>query len=113
MKITDARKRLKAAVKKLNELQEALVFEVEETEYSIGFTNHGRQNVTSSYGCYEYAALFDDFKKKSDAYITAMWVAEMLVSACRMYDPKAYHNICELGTLEGGKWDITHGRMHV
>ena len=44
MTIAEARKRLKDAVKKLNIIQNSLVFEVVESEFCIGFENHAKRN---------------------------------------------------------------------
>lgn len=95
MTITDARKRIKKAIARLNEMQDSLEFEVEETDYSIGFTNHGKVNKGTSYGVYYHCSLFEEFKRKADAYVNAMSFAELLVSAASLKDPKAYHNFCE------------------
>lgn len=96
MTVTEARRRLNKAIKDLNSLQNALVFEVKETDYSIGFTNHGKKNPSSSYGVYEQTSFFDEYKKKVDAYINTVQFAELIIAASKLNDPKAYHNFCEL-----------------
>ena len=58
MTIKEARSRLNKAIKSLNEIQDSIIFEVEETDYSIGFTNHGRVNVNTSYGSYNQTYYF-------------------------------------------------------
>ena len=96
MNIAESKKRLEKAIKDLNDLQKALVFVVEETDYSIGFTNHGKKNPDHSYGAYEHTSLFDEYKKKSDAYMNAVMVAEIMIAASQLNNPKAYHNFMEL-----------------
>ena len=97
MTISESKKRLNEAIKKLNSLQKALVFEVEETDYSIGFTNCGKNNPYRTYGAYAHTSFFDEYKKKADAYINAVMFAELIIAAADLNDAKAYHNICELG----------------
>ena len=96
MTIAESRQRLNKAVHKLNTIQNALDFEVEETEYSVGFTNHGKWNKSTTYGVYSHASLFDEFKTKTAAYNNAVNFAEAIIHAAALNEPKAYHNICEL-----------------
>lgn len=95
MTISESRKRLYETIKKLNEIQKSLIFEVEETDYSVGFTNHGKQNQISSYGVYSFTSFFDEYKKKDDAYINVVKFAELMIAASRLNDPNAYHNLRE------------------
>ena len=95
MTITESKKRLQEAIKNLNDIQKALVFEIEETDYSIGFTNHGRRNPNKSYGAYSHTSFFDEYRKKADAYINTVMFAELIIAASKLNDPKAYHNFCE------------------
>ena len=97
MTIAEAKKRLNKAIQDLNQIQTALVFEIEETEYSIGFTNHGRTNTSRSYGTYSQASFFDEYRKKADAYVNTMKFAELIIAASELNNPKAYHNFCEQG----------------
>lgn len=94
MTIAESRKRLKGAVKRLNEIQDSLDFKVVEDEWSVGFENCGKLNSGHHFGVYEYMALFDDFKRKADAYSTAVWVAETIIAATSLNDPKSFHYIC-------------------
>jgi hypothetical protein len=95
MKIAEARKRLKDDIKRLNSISKSLEFVLEETDYSIGFTNHGKTNPSSSYGVYSQTSFFDAYKKKEDAYANTVWAAEMLIHGASLNDPKAYHNYKE------------------
>lgn len=97
MTIAKARKRLKDAVKKLNRMQNSLVFEVVESDILIGFKNHAKRNPQLSFGVYAHTALFDEYKEKVDAYINAMMFAELIIAASRLNDPQAYHNILHRG----------------
>ena len=91
MTVKDARKRLNEAIKKLNEIQDSLVFEIVETDYSIGFTNHGRLDSNGSFGSYEHSSFFDEYKKKLDAYTNTVMFAELIIAASKLNDPKSYH----------------------
>ncbi len=93
MTIAEARKRLKEAVRKLNKIQNSLVFEVVESDICIGFKNHAKRNPHLSFGVYAHKSFFDDYKEKVDAYINAMMIAELIIAASRLNDPQAYHNI--------------------
>lgn len=97
MTIVEARKRLKKAVKNLNEIQDSLVFCVVESDSYVGFENHGKRDTKRSFGAYEHVSVFDDYKKRVDAYITALMFAELIIAASRLNDPKAYHNILNHG----------------
>ena len=95
MTINEARKRLTKAITELNDIQDSITFEVVETNYSIGFTNHGRVNKNATYGSYTVDYFFDEYKRKSSAYINAVQFAEVIISATKLTDPKAYHNFKE------------------
>ena len=95
MTIKEARSRLNKAIKSLNEIQDSIVFEVSETDYSIGFTNHGRVNTDTSYGSYNQTSFFNEYKRKADAYINTMSYAEVILSAAKLLDPNSYHNFKE------------------
>ena len=97
MTIAKARKRLKDAVKKLNRMQNSLVFEVVESEFCIGFENHAKRNPHLSFGVFAHTSLFDEYKEKVDAYTNAMMFAELIIAASRLNDPQAYHNILYRG----------------
>ena len=97
MTVAEARKRLKKAVKKLNKIQNSLVFEVLESDICIGFENHAKRNPRLSFGVYAHTSLFDEYKEKVDAYINTMMFAELIIAASRLNDPQAYHNILYRG----------------
>ena len=92
MTIVEARKRLKVAVKKMNKIQDSLLFDVVETDFCVGFENRGKRNPHQSFGVYAHTSFFDVYKKKVDAYINAMLFAELIIAASSLKDPTAYHN---------------------
>lgn len=89
----EAKKRIERAVKKLNEMDNKLVFSYEETEYSVQLICKSKTQEITRFGAYEYIGLFDEFVDKTDAYITCMWFAEMIIAASKINDEKAYHNL--------------------
>lgn len=90
----DAKKRITAAIKKLNTMDNRVYFELEETEYSVQLICRSRTKKDTSFGSYGFTGVFDDYKKKSEAYVTCMLFAEMIIAATRLNDPTAYHNAC-------------------
>lgn len=95
MTIAESKKRLRKAIETLNGVQNAMIFEVVETDYSIGFTNRGKTYNSSSYGAFSQTSFFDEYRKKTDAYVNAVLCAELLVAGTKINDPKAYHNLHE------------------
>lgn len=94
MTISDSKKRLKEAIKKLNNLNKNLHFEIEEEDYCIGFICKSAKKDGCRFGAYEKTYFFDEYKKKTDAYIiNAVMSAELILAAAKINDPKAYHNL--------------------
>ena len=89
----EAKKRIEKAVKKLNEMDNKLVFSYEETDFSVELICKSKIEESVQFGVYEYIGLFDEFVNKTDAYITCMWFAEMIIAASKINDEKAYHNL--------------------
>ncbi len=87
-------RRLNKAIDKLNKMDHALVFEIDEDEYSIGFKCHAKHDANVSYGSYMASNFFEDYKKngKLNALREAALKAEMLIAGAKLCDPKAYHN---------------------
>lgn len=90
----DAKKRITAAIKKLNAMNNNVYFELEETEYSVQLICRSKSIKGTCFGAYGFIGMFDNYTKKSEAYITCMLFAEMMIAATRLNDPAAYHNIC-------------------
>lgn len=90
----DAKKRITVAIKKLNAMNNNVYFELEETEYSVQLICRSKSIKSTRFGAYGFIGMFDNYKKKSEAYITCMLFAEMMIAATRLNDPAAYHNIC-------------------
>jgi len=93
MKKADAKKRIKEAIEKLNQMDNKLVFSYEETDYSVGFICQSKTNEAARFGAYEYTAFFDEFVNKTDAYVSCMLFAELIIAASKINDEKAYHNL--------------------
>ncbi len=92
MDIRSTRKRINAAVKKLNQMNHNLRFLFKEEEHTISLECHSTVNEGSRFGAYEAIEFFDDYRKKSQAYISLMEYAEVIIAAAGLNDPKAYHN---------------------
>lgn len=68
----DAKKRIAAAIKKLNAMNNNVYFELEETKYSVQLICRSKSIKSTRFGAYGFIGMFDNYKKKSEAYITCM-----------------------------------------
>lgn len=93
MKKADAVKRIEKAIATLNKMDNKLVFSYEETDYSVELICKSKTKNSTRFGAYEYIGLFDEFANKTDAYISCMLFAELIIAASKINDKNAYHNL--------------------
>ncbi len=86
------KKRLETAVDTLNGMDHNIVFSVEETGYSIGFSAHSKQDGKYSFGSYMHNEFFEDYLESHRAYQMSALFAEMLIAGTKLCDNKAFHN---------------------
>ncbi len=93
----ECEKRIRKAVKTLNEMDNKLVFSY--NELKDGDSVYGLQIEAASmdgshhFGSYEPMIFFDDYRKKITAYETMMRIVDFMVASAKLNDPKAYHNM--------------------
>ena len=93
MDIKSARKRIKEAVKELNEMDNNLRFSFVEEDYMVSLECCSTVREGTLFGSFEDIQFFDDYVKKVTAYINLMSYAEVIIAATRLNDPEAYHNL--------------------
>ncbi len=92
MDIRATKKRINAAIKTLNQMNHNLKFLFKEEEHMVSLECHSAVKEGTQFGSFETMQFFDDYRKKSQAYISLMEFAEVIIAAARLTDPKAYHN---------------------
>ncbi len=84
--------RIYASIDKLNRLDHKLTFSFEQDEWSwmLKAENaHGQH-----FGAFEPMVIFDDYKRKTDAYVSFMRQVEFLLAGTMLTAKGAYHNLC-------------------
>lgn len=89
----DIKRRTKDAIKKLNNMGNKVEFNLNETSDSISLECCSRSDERCHFGIYEKTAYFTDFRKKTDAYLTVMEFAEVIIAATKLNDKKEFHNL--------------------
>lgn len=89
----EAKKAIKEEITKLNKMDNKLVFSYEETDYSVSLICKSKTSESTHFGAYEHTCFFDEYVNKTDAYITCMSFARVIVAASKINDKKAYHNL--------------------
>lgn len=89
----DIKKKTNDAIKTLNAMDNKVEFSLIETSESIGLKCCSRGNKQCHFGRYEKNVYFADFRKKTDAYLTVMEFAEVIIAATKLNDAKAFHNL--------------------
>ncbi len=88
----DIKRRTKDAIQKLNTMGNRVKFNLNETSDSISLECCSRGDEKYHFGTYEKKAYFDDFRKKTNAYLTVMEFAEVIIAATKLNDERAFHN---------------------
>ena len=89
----ECKKRVSAAIKKLNDMEgHNLQFSSDEKEYGLFlFASQGEKH----YGSLEIVMMFDDFAGEEIAREEFVFAVERMVAAAHLTDPKAYHNLAK------------------
>lgn len=87
----ECKKRIAAAVKKLNSMEgHNLQFNFDEKEYGLFlYATRGEQY----FGALGIIMLFDNFADEEVAWEEFVFAVERMVAAAHLTDPKAYHNL--------------------
>ena len=91
MTISDCKKRINNALKKLNAMDNKLQFSFREEEYGA-FIEACRTD-GHNFGVYEPSVLFTDYCDIPTAYVELMSKVEFLEAGTELNNPKAYHNL--------------------
>ena len=83
--------RIHSTIDALNRLDHKLTFSFEQDEWSWRLkaeNAHGH-----SFGAFEPMVIFDDYKRKKDAYVSFMRQVEILLAGTKLTAKGAYHNL--------------------
>ena len=84
--------RIYASVDTINRLSHKLTFSFEQNEW--GWRLKAENARGQHFGAFEPMVIFDDYKRKEDAYISFMRQVEFLLAGTMLTAKGAYHNLC-------------------
>ena len=83
--------RIYASIDTLNRLDHKLTFSFEQSEW--GWRLKAENAHGGRFGAFEPMVIFDDYKRKKDAYVNFMWQVEFLLAGTALTAIGAYHNL--------------------
>lgn len=83
--------RIYAAIDTLNRLGHKLTFGFEQDEWS--WRLNAENALGHRFGAFEPMVIFDDYKRKTDAYVSFMRQVEFLLAGTMLTAKGAYHNL--------------------
>lgn len=83
--------RIYAAINTLNQLDHKLTFSFEQGEWSWRLKAENAHG--GRFGAFEPMVMFDDYKRKTDAYVSFLRQVEFLLAGTKLTAKDSYHNL--------------------
>lgn len=83
--------RIYASIDALNRLDHKLTFSFEQDKWSWRLKAENAHS--HSFGAFEPMVIFDDYKRKKDAYVSFMRQVEILLAGTKLTAKGTYHNL--------------------
>lgn len=95
--VRELKKDIKKKISQVNAVSKSLLLSFEEDSWSCEVKNRSlvRGHESTSFGSFQYIALFEDFTCKEDAYQACDAYLDGLLAGVKLLDPKGYHNFLQ------------------